>query len=113
MAHAFRSLGAPEPVALFASGTAAPTLRLDYDRGFADPKTDAELIEQLRSLNGTSEEVLANQELMSLTLPILRADFQLCGRFRASAATVAQMPGACARRQGGSGDHRAIDRLVS
>lgn len=81
MAHALRSLGGPEPVALFASGTAAPTMRADYDRGFAEPKTDAELIEQLRILNGTSEEVLANEELMSLTLPILRADFQLCGRF--------------------------------
>ena len=81
MAHALRSLGGPEPVALFASGTAAPTMRADYDRGFAEPKTDAELIEQLRVLNGTSEEVLANEELMSLTLPILRADFHLCGRF--------------------------------
>ena len=81
MAHVFRSLGCPEPVALFASGTAAPTMRADYDRGFAQPKTDAELIEQLRTLNGTSEEILANEELMSLTLPVLRADFLLCGRF--------------------------------
>ena len=56
-------------------------MRADYDRGFAEPKTDAELIEQLRTLNGTSEEVLANEELMSLTLPVLRADFLLCGRF--------------------------------
>nr|BFD43333.1 thioesterase II family protein [Pseudomonas sp. FFPRI_1] len=81
MAHALRSLGCPEPVALFASGTAAPTLRAEYDRGFAEPKTDGQLIEQLRTLNGTSEEVLANRELMSLTLPVLRADFLLCGRF--------------------------------
>ena len=111
MAHALRSLGCPEPVALFASGTAAPTMRDDYDRGFAEPKTDAELIEQLRTLNGTSEEVLANEELMSLTLPVLRADFLLCGRFEPHAATVAQMPGARARRQGGPGDDRTTDRL--
>ncbi|SEB69806.1 Surfactin synthase thioesterase subunit [Pseudomonas saponiphila] len=82
LAHALRALGCPEPLALFASGTAAPTLRSEYDRGFAEPKTDAQLIEQLRTLNGTSEEVLANQELMSLTLPILRADFLLCGGYR-------------------------------
>ncbi|RON07341.1 thioesterase [Pseudomonas brassicacearum] len=82
MAHAFRVLGAPEPVALFASGTAAPTMRSDYDRGFSEPKSDVQLIEQLRSLSGTSEEVLANEELMNLTLPILRADFLLCGRFQ-------------------------------
>ena len=81
LAHALRALGCPEPVALFASGTAAPTLRSEYDRGFAEAKTDQQLIEQLRTLNGTSEEVLANQELMSLTLPTLRADFLLCGTY--------------------------------
>ena len=81
MAHALRALGLPEPVALFASGTAAPTLRSDYDRGFSEPRSDLQLIEQLRDLQGTSEEVLGNEELMSLTLPILRADFLLCGRY--------------------------------
>ena len=81
MAHAFRELGVAEPVALFASGTAAPSMRSDYDRGFAEPRSDEELIEQLRAFQGTSEEVLANQELMSLTLPVLRADFMMCGRF--------------------------------
>lgn len=82
LAHALRELGCPQPLALFASGTAAPTMRADYDRGFAVPKTDAELIDQLRTLNGTSEEILANEELMALTLPVLRADFLLCGRFQ-------------------------------
>nr|WP_280639915.1 alpha/beta fold hydrolase [Pseudomonas sp. RGM2987] len=82
LAHALRELGCPPPLALFASGTAAPTLRADYDREFAVPKTDAELIDQLRTLNGTSEEILANEELMALTLPVLRADFLLCGRFQ-------------------------------
>ena len=82
LAHALRELGCPQPLALFASGTAAPTMRADYDRDFATPKTDAELIDQLRTLNGTSEEILANEELMALTLPVLRADFLLCGRFQ-------------------------------
>jgi len=82
LAHSLRELGCPQPLALFASGTAAPTMRADYDRGFAVPKTDAELIDQLRTLNGTSEEILANEELMALTLPVLRADFLLCGRFQ-------------------------------
>ena len=82
LAHALRSLGCPEPVALFASGTAAPTMRAEYDRDLAVPKTDPQLIQQLRTLNGTSEEILANEELMNMTLPILRADFLLCGGFR-------------------------------
>ncbi|MEL6166715.1 MAG: thioesterase domain-containing protein, partial [Cyanobacteria bacterium J06628_3] len=36
---------------------------------------DAEFIEELRSLNGTPAEILANDELMALLIPTLRADF--------------------------------------
>lgn len=82
LAHELQALGCPAPVVLFACGTAAPTRREDYDaKHWRDPKSDAELIDQLRELNGTPEEVLANEELMSLTLPVLRADFLLCGRY--------------------------------
>ena len=109
MAHAFRSLGCPEPVALFASGTAAPTMRAEYDRGFAEPKSDAELIEQLRSLNGTSEEVLANQELMSLTLPVQRADIQLCGRFEAVSRPLHKCP---VHVLGGKADRATTEQLI-
>ena len=109
MAHALRSLGCPEPVALFASGTAAPTMRADYDRGFAEPKTDAELIEQLRTLNGTSEEVLANEELMSLTLPVLRADFQLCGRFEPVQRPLLKCP---VHVLGGKDDRATTEQLI-
>lgn len=109
MAHALRSLGCPEPVALFASGTAAPTMRADYDRGFAEPKTDAELIEQLRTLNGTSEEVLANEELMSLTLPVLRADFLLCGRFEPVQRPLLKCP---VHVLGGKDDRATTEQLI-
>ncbi|MCP1444488.1 surfactin synthase thioesterase subunit [Pseudomonas sp. GGS8] len=109
LAHAFRALGCPEPVALFASGTAAPTMRADYDRGFAEPKTDAQLIEQLRTLNGTSEEVLANEELMSLTLPILRADFLLCGRFQPVQRPLLKCP---VHVLGGKADKATPEQLI-
>lgn len=109
LAHAFRVLGCPEPVALFASGTAAPTMRADYDRGFAEPKTDAQLIEQLRTLNGTSEEVLANEELMSLTLPILRADFLLCGRFQPVQRPLLKCP---VHVLGGKADKATTEQLI-
>ncbi|MFK0090381.1 thioesterase II family protein [Pseudomonas sp. NPDC090755] len=83
LAHELQALGCRAPLALFACGTAAPTRREDYDGGnWSEPKSDAVLIEELRKLQGTPEEVLANQELMSLTLPVLRADFLLCGRYR-------------------------------
>ncbi|QBF27520.1 thioesterase [Pseudomonas tructae] len=82
LAHELQALGCPPPVALFACGTAAPTRREDYDGGnWREPKSDEVLINELRTLQGTPEEVLANQELMSLTLPVLRADFLLCGRY--------------------------------
>ena len=82
LAHELQALGCPPPRALFACGTAAPTRREDYDdKNWRDPKSDDELRNELRELNGTPEEVLANAELMSLTLPILRADFLLCGRY--------------------------------
>ncbi|MCL9656751.1 alpha/beta fold hydrolase [Pseudomonas protegens] len=109
LAHALRALGCPEPVALFASGTAAPTLRSEYDRGFAETKTDQQLIEQLRTLNGTSEEVLANQELMSLTLPILRADFLLCGRFRPLQRPLLNCP---VHVLGGTTDRATSEQLI-
>lgn len=37
--------------------------------------SDAAFIEELRLLNGTPDEILANRELMKLLLPMLRADF--------------------------------------
>lgn len=36
---------------------------------------DTEFVEELRNLNGTPEEILANDELMALLMPTLRADF--------------------------------------
>lgn len=38
---------------------------------------EAQFIEELRSLNGTPDDVLASSELMQLVMPLLRADFQL------------------------------------
>jgi medium-chain acyl-[acyl-carrier-protein] hydrolase len=37
----------------------------------------AEFVEALRQLNGTPEEVLGNEDLMALIVPMLRADFML------------------------------------
>ena len=109
MAHALRQLGQHEPVALFASGTAAPSMRSEYDRDLAEPKTDAELIEQLRTLNGTSEEILANQELMSMTLPVLRADFLLCGGFRPAQRAPLNCP---VHVLGGKADRATTEQLI-
>jgi surfactin synthase thioesterase subunit len=82
LAHALPKIGCAAPVVLFASGTAAPTRREGYDDDFKEPKTDEMLMDDLRSLQGTPEDVLANQELMALTLPVMRADYLLCGGYQ-------------------------------
>jgi surfactin synthase thioesterase subunit len=80
LACALRAQGLPAPRALVVSGGAAPARR-DYLR-FRDPLDDEQLVAELRSLQGTPSAVLQHVELMRLTLPILRADFLLCGRYR-------------------------------
>lgn len=79
LAHALVVLGAPAPRLLFASATEAPSMRDDAD--LARPRSDAELVADLRRLNGTPEAVLADAELLSHALPVLRADFLLCGAY--------------------------------
>ena len=63
------------PLILFASGHNAPHLP---DR--ADPihhLEESAFLDRIRKLNGTPEEVLQDQELVDLLIPILRADFKL------------------------------------
>jgi len=79
LAHALRERAAPPPLVLFASGGEAPSVR--DDRELAKPRSDAELIADLRDYQGTPEEVLADAELMALVLPVLRADFLLAGTY--------------------------------
>lgn len=64
------------PVTLLTSGSRAPQLP-DPDppiHGLDAP----DFISELRKLDGTSEAVLRNTELMELLLPALRADFAVC-----------------------------------
>jgi surfactin synthase thioesterase subunit len=80
MAYALRDLGAPAPRVLVASGTEAPSARADAD--LSRPLNDRQLIERLQCLGGTAPEVLDSPELLELILPVLRADFLLCGTYR-------------------------------
>jgi len=43
---------------------------------------EPEFVEKLRCLNGTSDQVLKNSDLMALMLPTLRADFTICGTYQ-------------------------------
>jgi surfactin synthase thioesterase subunit len=69
---------------LLVSGRSAPQISL------SDPATyclsDDDFVAEIRQLDGTPEEVLANAELMALMIPLLRADFELIETYR-------QLPG--------------------
>lgn len=80
-----RDAGMPLPEHLCVSGRRAPQLPREK-RNLHDLPED-EFMEELRSLDGTPEEILQHPELMELFAPILRADFQLC-------ETYAFVPGA-------------------
>src|SRR5262249_19393623 len=76
LARRLRRDGGPQPARLFVSGCPAPQARTREKSVHTLP--DAEFIEELRRLKGTPAVVLADDELMELLLPTLRADFALC-----------------------------------
>jgi medium-chain acyl-[acyl-carrier-protein] hydrolase len=70
--------GLPLPARLYLSGCPAPQLPAPPPRW---DLPDDELIDSLRDLGGTPPEVLASPQLLSLFLPVLRADFALVETF--------------------------------
>ncbi len=90
LACALRAQGLPPPQALLVSGGAAPGMR-DYLR-FRNPMSDEQLLAELGALQGTPDEALQDPELMRLALPVLRADFLLCGRYRFQPTAPLQCP---------------------
>ncbi|MGH9898896.1 MAG: thioesterase II family protein, partial [Pyrinomonadaceae bacterium] len=69
----------PAPEHLFVSATEAPHQRQKEPRLSELPYD--ELVPELRRFNGMPKEVLENEELMHLLLPMLRADFTLCDAY--------------------------------
>ncbi len=63
------------PRLMLLSGSRAPHMPSDEDP--IHPLPDDELVDELHRLGGTPKEVLDNDELMRLLLPLLRADFEL------------------------------------
>ncbi|MCA1635275.1 MAG: putative thioesterase [Acidobacteria bacterium] len=75
IARLLRRNSLPEPAHLFVAARSGPQIanadRLTYNM------PEKELLEELRRLSGTSEEVLDEPELMKVVLPLIRADFEL------------------------------------
>ncbi|MGW1162664.1 thioesterase II family protein [Streptomyces sp. NPDC002513] len=85
--------GDPAPARLLVSGAAGPgSTPAKPGRG---EWTDAELVQELRDMGGTPEEVLADRALLDLILPPLRADYALCDSFHGSFTEPAGPPLDC------------------
>ena len=69
-----RRLNLSLPQQLFVSAYRSPHLPNNNDRIHQLPTP--QFLNKIRDLNGTPEEVFQNRELLSLILPMLRADFQ-------------------------------------
>lgn len=65
----------PLPEHFIASGSRSPDNELNKKNIYHLPET--EFIHELEKLNGTPKAVLENEELMTLFLPLLRADFEV------------------------------------
>ncbi|MBN1889798.1 MAG: thioesterase [Thermoflexales bacterium] len=80
LARHLRAQGAARPVCQFFSGSNAPHI------ASPDPPLhelpDAELVEKLRRFKGTPEELLQDEELLQVFLPLLRADIALHETYR-------------------------------
>lgn len=79
LARALRRRGGPQPLRLLLSAASAPR----FGRNGGRPRgkilhdlPDRELISEIQRLNGTPKEVCESEELMEITLPMLRADLE-------------------------------------
>lgn len=70
-----RKYGVPQPKHLIVSGTKAPQVPLK--RPLIHNLPNQKLTEEIRKYNGIPNDILENQELMSIFLPIIRSDFSI------------------------------------
>lgn len=77
LSRLLRAEHALEPIHMFVSGHQAPQIPDNADDPIHD-LPDEQLAQKLRELNGTDEEILRNDELRGIILPIIRADFSVC-----------------------------------
>jgi medium-chain acyl-[acyl-carrier-protein] hydrolase len=75
LCRTLRRAGWPSPAHLFVSAHTAP--QLAYLRRQLYHLPDPELVQELRRYDGTAQAVLDDVELVTMLLPVLRADFEL------------------------------------
>lgn len=80
LARSLRRLGLPGPRQLWVSGHRAP--QLERQRRWLHTLPRDQFIDELRCLQGTSDEILEHPELMDFLEPRLRADFAVCETYQ-------------------------------
>lgn len=86
-----REQGRNLPVHVFVSGRNGPGW-VDPDRAAVHLLPHGEFIAKLRELGGSPEEVLQNEELMRLFVPMLRADFEVAHGYVHQEAAPLEVP---------------------
>lgn len=75
LVRVLRRRGKPLPMRLFVSAIASPQTR--SERPSVHTAADPDIKAELRAIGGTPPELLDDDELMTLMLPVLRADFSV------------------------------------
>ena len=78
------------PIHLFASGSPAPRHRVASRQ--VHRLEDAALVQVLQEYNGTPPELLANRELLTLVLPMIRADFAVAETYQYRVGRLLDVP---------------------
>ncbi|MFF1505596.1 thioesterase II family protein [Streptomyces sp. NPDC058316] len=73
VAHRFERLGQDGPVQVFASARRAPSAG---GRERVPPRTDAEVLADIKRLGGTAPGALDDEGLRAMILPVIRADYR-------------------------------------
>lgn len=78
-----------EPIRLFASGSRAPSLARDEGKHLLD---DAGLIADMVEMGGTDPRLIAEEEILRMVLPTIRADYTAIETYLAAADTTVSCP---------------------
>lgn len=104
LARVMKSRGMLSPVRLFASACQAPQVFRSQRQ--MHHLADSEFIQAMGDLDGTPDEILKHQELLSVLLPMLRADFRLADTY----SYIAGEPLSCAITAVGGSEDGSISR---
>lgn len=91
--HAIRQHDGRSPVWFGASGTIAP-LRRNVETYWLDASHDL-MLDKLKERGGTPAVLLDDRDFLDLVMPVMRADFHLCGLHPLHAAQAAREPLDC------------------